>query len=84
MSQMAQQPIMKMEISDIFVYAQHLVGGGEVMISLIELGPSGGLVVAGVYHYDECCKWRVEEEINNVFGAFYPILDVEMELLQVL
>jgi hypothetical protein len=48
MSHMAQQPVLKMDISDNFVYAQHLVGGDEVRISLIELGPSRGLVAAGV------------------------------------
>jgi hypothetical protein len=42
---MAQQPILKMEISDSCVCAQHLVGGGEVRIFLIEVGPSRGLVL---------------------------------------
>jgi hypothetical protein len=41
---MAQNPILNMEISDKFVFPQHLVGGGEVRIFLIELGPSEGLV----------------------------------------
>jgi hypothetical protein len=40
MAQMTQQPILKMEIIDDFICAQHLVGGGEVRVYLIELGPS--------------------------------------------
>jgi hypothetical protein len=44
MAQMAQQIILKMEISDNYVCSQHLVGGGEVRIFLIEVGPFGGLV----------------------------------------
>jgi hypothetical protein len=39
MAQMAQYPILKMEISDNCVCAQHPVCVREVMISLIELGP---------------------------------------------
>jgi hypothetical protein len=45
---MAQQPILKTEISDNYVCAQHLVGGGKVMIFLIELGPSRGLMATRV------------------------------------
>jgi hypothetical protein len=45
---MAQQLVLKMEISDICVCTQHLVGVGEVRIYLIEVGPSGGLMVARV------------------------------------
>jgi hypothetical protein len=45
MVQMAQQPILKMEISDNCVFSQYVVGGGEVRIFLIELGISGGLMV---------------------------------------
>jgi hypothetical protein len=48
MAQMTQQPVLKMEISDNCVCAQHLVGGGEVEIFLIEVGPSRGLVAARV------------------------------------
>jgi hypothetical protein len=47
MDHMAQNPILKMEINDSCFNTQHLVGGGEVGISLIELGPSIGLVAAG-------------------------------------
>jgi hypothetical protein len=48
MAQMAQNPILKMEISDSCFFSQHLVGGGEVRISLIESGPSEGLMDARV------------------------------------
>jgi hypothetical protein len=36
------------EISDRCVCAQHLIGSGKVMISLVELGPSRGLMSIGV------------------------------------
>jgi hypothetical protein len=39
MAQMTQQPILKMETIDNCVCTQHLVGGGEVRVYLIELGP---------------------------------------------
>jgi hypothetical protein len=48
MAQMAQQPILNMEISDNCVCAQHLVGGGKFWVCLIELGPSRGLMDARV------------------------------------
>jgi hypothetical protein len=54
MAQTTQQPILKMEIIDNYLFTQHLVGGGEVWVCLIELGPSRGLMVVGVYHYGEC------------------------------
>ena len=43
---MAQQPVLNMEIIDICVGAQHLVGVGEVGIRLIEVGPPRGLMDA--------------------------------------
>jgi len=82
MAQMAQQSIMKMEISDSCVCAQHLVGDDEVEISLIELGPSGGLVATGFYHCGECYNSRAAEVINDMVDASCLILDVDMELLQ--
>jgi hypothetical protein len=39
---------MKMEISENYVCPQHMVGSGEVKISLVELGPSEGLMPEGV------------------------------------
>jgi hypothetical protein len=72
-----------MEISDNCVCTQHLVGGGEVRVYLIELGPSIGLMAIRVYHYGECRDWRSAKEISDVVGASCFILDVEVELLQV-
>jgi hypothetical protein len=40
-------------------------------------------MAARFYHCGECCDWRSAEAINNVVGASYFILDVEVELLQV-
>jgi hypothetical protein len=48
MAQTTQQRILKMEIIDNYVCIQHLVGGGEVQVCLIDLGPSRGLMVARV------------------------------------
>jgi hypothetical protein len=48
MAQTTQQPIMKMKIIDNCVYTQDLVGGGEVQVCLIELGPSRGIMDARV------------------------------------
>jgi hypothetical protein len=53
MVQMAQQPILKMEISDSCVWAQHLVGVGEVKICRIEVGPSEGLMAIRIEHCGE-------------------------------
>jgi hypothetical protein len=83
MAQMTQQPILKMEIIDNCVCTQHLVGGGEVRVYLIELGPSRCLMDARVYHRGECCDRRSVEAISDVIGTSCFILDVEVELLQV-
>jgi hypothetical protein len=48
MAQMAEQPVLKMEINDNCVFSQHMVGSVEIWISLVELGPSRGLMCAGV------------------------------------
>jgi hypothetical protein len=45
---MAQQHVLKKEISDRCVCAQNLVGVGEVRIYLIEVGPSKGLVATRI------------------------------------
>jgi hypothetical protein len=46
MAQTTQQPILKMEIIDNCICTQHLVGGGEVRVCLIELDPSICLMAA--------------------------------------
>jgi hypothetical protein len=48
MAQTTQQPILNMEIIENYVCTQHLVGGGEVRVSLIVLGPSRCLMAARV------------------------------------
>jgi hypothetical protein len=83
MAHTTQQSILNMEITDNCICTQHFVGGGEVRVCFIELGPSRGLMVAGVSNHGECRDWRSTEAINDVIGAFYFILDVEAELLQV-
>jgi hypothetical protein len=83
MAQIAQQPIMKMEIGNSCVCTQHLVGVGEVRICFIEMGPFGGLVAARIKHCGECHDWRLVEEINDSVGTSCCILDVEVELLQI-
>jgi hypothetical protein len=82
-AQTTQQPILKMEICDNCDCAQHLVGGGQVQVCLIELGPSRVLMAARVYHYGECRNWKSVEGINEKVGASCFILDFEVELLQV-
>jgi hypothetical protein len=83
MAQTTQQPILKMEIIDNYVCTQHLVGGGEVKVCLIELGPSICLMAARFYHCGECRNWWSTEAISYAIGASCFILDVEVELLQV-
>jgi hypothetical protein len=80
---MTQQPILKMEMIDNCICTQHLVGGGEVRVYLIELGPSRGLMATRIYHRGEFHDWRSAKAINDVIGASCFILDVEVELLQV-
>jgi hypothetical protein len=83
MAQTTQQPILKMEIIDNCICTQPLVGGGEVRVCLIELGPSRCLMATRVYHRGECHDWRSTEAISDAIGSSYFILDVEVELLQV-
>jgi hypothetical protein len=80
---MTQQPIMKMEIIDNYIGTQHLVGGSEVRVYLIELGPSKGLIATRFYHYGECHDRWSAEAISDTIGASCFILDVELELLQI-
>jgi hypothetical protein len=83
MAKMTQHPILKMEISDSCVCAQHLVGGGKVWVYLIEFGPSKSLMDGRVWHSGECCDWQFVEAIDDVVGASYFIIEVNVELLQV-
>jgi hypothetical protein len=83
MAQMTQQPILKIEIIENYIFTQHLVGGGEVLVYIIELGPSRGLMGARVYYRGECRDWWSAKAISDTLGASSFILDVEVELLQV-
>jgi hypothetical protein len=83
MAQMAQQPILKIEIGDNCVCTQHLVGVGEARIYLIKVGPFEGLMDAIIKHYGEFHNWRSADSINDLVGTSCFILDVEVELLQI-
>ena len=72
-----------MEINDIDACIQQLIGGGEVRISLINLGPLRCLMPIEKEHCGECTNGRVTKEVNDTICAPCLILDVEMELLQV-
>ena len=70
-----------MKIGDIRTCTQELIGGGEVRISLIKLGPLRCLMPIGMDHRGECNNRKETEEINDTICAPYIILDVVMELL---
>jgi hypothetical protein len=70
------------KIDDIRACTQELIGGGEVRISLINLGPLRCLMPIGMEHGGECNHGRSTEAINDMICAPYLILDVEMEMLQ--
>jgi len=80
---MAQQHVLKMEISDSCVFSQHLVDVGEVRIYLIEMGPSRGFMATRFENYGECHDWRLADEITDSVGTACFILDVEVEMLKV-
>jgi hypothetical protein len=48
MAHKTQQPILKLEIIDNHVFTEHFVGGSEVRVFLIDLGPSRGLMATRV------------------------------------
>jgi hypothetical protein len=70
------------KIGEIYVYTQELIGGGEVQILLINLGPLRCLMSTGMAHGGECSQGRSTEAINDTIFSPCLILDVEMELLQ--
>jgi hypothetical protein len=69
------------KIDDIHSYTQELIGGGEVGISLIKLGPLRCLMPTGMEHGGECIHGRSTEAVNDTIFAPCLILDVEMELM---
>jgi hypothetical protein len=72
-----------MKIGDNYTYTQEMIGGGEVWILPIKLGPLRCFVFIGMEHSGECSHKRLIEAINEMIGDTCLILDVEMELMQV-
>jgi hypothetical protein len=71
------------KIGDSFTYTQELIGGGEVQILLIKLGPLRCFMYTGMEHSGECNHRRSTKAVNDTIGDTCLILDVDMELLQV-
>jgi hypothetical protein len=71
------------KIGDIRACTQELIGGDEVRISLIKLGPFKCIMPTRMEHGGECSYERLIEAFSDTICVPYPILDVEMELLQV-
>jgi hypothetical protein len=40
-------------------------------------------MVTKLFHYGECCDWRLDEEINDSVGTSCFLLDFKVELLQI-
>jgi hypothetical protein len=71
------------KIGDIHTCTQELIGGGEVWILLIKLGPLRCLIPIGMEHDGECSHGRSTEAVRETIFSPCLILDVEMELLHV-
>jgi hypothetical protein len=80
---MEQQSILNVKIGDIHTCTEELIGGEEVMILLINLGPLRCLMPIGIENDGECSHERSTKKVSDTICAPYLILDVEMELLQV-
>jgi hypothetical protein len=72
---------MDVKIDDILSCTQELIGGGEVNVMLITLGPLRCLMPIGMEHCCECSNRRVIKAVNDMIFAPFFILDAEMELL---
>ena len=72
-----------MKIGDSHACTQELIGGGDVWILLIKLGPLICLMSTGMEHGGECNHGRSTEAINESIDTSCFILDVEVELLQI-
>jgi hypothetical protein len=57
---------------------QYLIGGGEVRILLIMLGPLKCFMSTRMEHSGACRHMRPTEAVNDTTGDTYLILDVEM------
>jgi hypothetical protein len=60
-----------------------MIGGGEVKILLIKLGPLKCLMHTVIEHGDECDHESLTEVVNDMICDPCLILEVEKELLQV-
>jgi hypothetical protein len=69
------------KISDIHACTQELIGGGEVRISLINMGSFICLISIGMDHGGEGGHSRSTEAVSDTIFSPRFILDVEMELL---
>jgi hypothetical protein len=69
------------KISDIHSCTQELIGGGEVRVTLIKLGPLRSLMPTVMEHCGECSNGRMTEVVIDTIYAPCFILDVDMELL---
>jgi hypothetical protein len=58
-----------------------MIGGGEVRVTLIKLGPLISFMPTGMEHRGECNNGRATEAFNDTICAPCFILDVEIELL---
>jgi hypothetical protein len=59
-----------------------MIGGGEVQILLIKLGPLRFFMSTGMEHSCDCSHRRSTEAVNDTIGDTCLIIYVEMELLQ--
>jgi hypothetical protein len=69
------------KIGDIFSCIQELIGGGEVRVMLIKLGPRICLMPIEMEHCGECINGRTTEAVSDTIYAPCFMFDVEMELL---
>jgi hypothetical protein len=69
------------KIGDIHSCTQELIGGGEVKVTLIKLGPLRCLMPIEMEHCGECNNKREIEEVSDMVCSPCLILNVEMELL---
>jgi hypothetical protein len=58
-----------------------MIGGSEVQILLIKLGPLRWFMSIGMEHSGEWSHMRLTEVVREMIGDTHIILDVEMEIL---
>ena len=72
-----------MKINDSHTCTQDLIGGGQVQILIIKLGPLRCLMSIGMEHSGKCSHRRSAKSFNDNILDHCLILYIEMELLQV-